>query len=125
MTAARFQPGWYTTNAPASSVAGDWRMAGWTARVVTLDDLGKDPARTVVEAVATALRLKDGPTTPDALATSLRGLTQPSVLVWTRGAAFVDAHPALWAKLADVLTARTKQQPGFAVVLAGGDARGL
>lgn len=127
MTTTPFKPGFYTTKAPASSVAGDWRLAGWTARTLRLpEDLGKDPRKTVLQSLGTALRFPEYyGANLDALDECLRDLDAPTVLVWMNGGTFADEHSAVWSKISDVLTDRVKAQPPFAVVLAGGEKKGL
>lgn len=118
---ATFAPGMYVTAASAESVAGDWRLAGWTPRVVTVDTdaTGARARREALVAVGRALRFGDAfGANLDALEDSLRDLTGPTVLVWTRGGEFADAHPASWDAISDVLAARSRRTPAFAFVLA-------
>lgn len=122
MTAA-FAPGFYTTKAEAASVAGDWRLGGWTPKVLQLpDDLGNDVRRTVLTELGRALGVGEV-ASPLALASALGGLGASIVLVWARGQAFADTEPAVWKSIADVLERRAKVGPGFAVVLAGADRK--
>ena len=114
-----FAPGLYHTAAPAESVSGDWRLAGWNPAVLRITEpLGEQPRREVLEEIAGSLRLPDGAAASlDALAVALARVSN-TVLIWEHGQAFADAHGALWKAVSEVLVARTKQ-PGFAVVLAG------
>ena len=122
MTAA-FAPGFYTTKAEAASVAGDWRLGGWTPKVLQLpEDLGKDVRRTVLAELGRALGVGDL-ATPDALGPALAGLGASTVLVWARGQAFADAEPAIWKGIGDALEKRARTSPDFAVVLAGADKK--
>ncbi|WP_232549864.1 barstar family protein [Propioniciclava soli] len=123
---ATFAPGMYVTTASAESVAGDWRLAGWTARVVHVDtdEEGKRARRAALVEVGRSLRFGDSfGANLDALEDSLRDLTEPTVLVWARGGAFADAHPAAWETISEVLAARTRRKPGFAFVLADTKSR--
>ena len=122
MTAA-FAPGFYTTKADAASVSGDWRLGGWTPKVLQLpEDLGSDARRTVLTELGRVLGVGEIATT-DALATSLGGVPAQTVLVWARGIEFADVQTAAWKSVADVLEARAKAEPAFAVVLAGRDKK--
>lgn len=119
-----FAPGFYTTRAEAASVAGDWRLGGWTPKVLKLpEDLGREPRRTVLVELGRALGVGEDVTQPSALASALAGLPVQTVLVWVRGATFADDQPSVWAALADVLESRVKRTPAFAVVLAGADKK--
>lgn len=121
MTAA-FAPGFYTTNAEAASVAGDWRLGGWTPKVLKLpDDLG-NVRRTVLAELGLALGVGELDT-PAALEQALTRLGASTVLVWARGQAFADAQPAIWKAIGDALVKRASVGPDFAVVLAGADKR--
>ncbi len=115
-----FAPGLYSTAAPAESVAGDWRLAGWTPAVLRIAaPLGKQARREVLDEIALSLRLPDGSSTSlDALGAALTRVGADTVLIWEGGEAFADTHTALWKTVSEVLVTRTKQ-PGFAVVLAG------
>lgn len=118
---ATFAAGMYVTGASAESVAGDWRLAGWTPRVVAVDtdETGKKARREALVALGRALRFGDAfGANLDALEDSLRDLTEPTVLVWAQGGAFADAHPAAWEAISDVLAARSRRTPPFAFVLA-------
>ncbi|HHU40154.1 MAG TPA: hypothetical protein GXZ45_12850 [Propionibacterium sp.] len=122
MTAA-FAPGFYTTKAESASVAGDWRLAGWTPKVLQLpEDLGNDPRRTVLAELGRALGVGEV-TAPAALGEALRKVGASTVLVWARGQAFADAEPGTWKAIGDALEKRAKTGPDFAVVLAGADKK--
>lgn len=122
MTAA-FAPGFYTTKAEAASVAGDWRLGGWTPKVLQLpEDLGKDVRRTVLAELGRALGVGEL-ASPAALGPALAGLGASTVLVWARGQAFADAEPATWKAIGDALEKRATTGPDFAVVLAGADKK--
>lgn len=122
MTSA-FAPGFYTTKAEAASVAGDWRLAGWTPKVLQLpEELGNDVRRTVLAELGRALGVGELATAA-ALSTALGGVAASTVLVWARGQAFADAQPAVWKAIGDALEARAKGGHAFAVVLAGADKK--
>lgn len=122
MTAA-FTPGFYTTRAEAASVAGDWRLGGWTPKVLQLpEDLGNDTRRTVLAELGRALGVGEQ-ASPAALSEALSGVGASTVLVWARGEAFAAAEPGLWRAIGDVLEARAKAALPFAVVLAGADKK--
>lgn len=122
MTAA-FAPGFYTTRSESASVAGDWRLGGWTPRVLQLpEDLGKDPRRTVLAELGRALGVGEL-ASPAALAEALGRVGASTVLVWARGEAFAEAEPGIWKAIGDALENRAKVPPDFAVVLAGADKK--
>ncbi|NLE17938.1 MAG: hypothetical protein GX632_05275 [Propioniciclava sp.] len=122
MTAA-FAPGFYTTKAEAASVAGDWRLGGWTPKVLQLpEDLGRDARRTVLAELGLALGLGEL-ASPAALSEALGRVGASTVLVWARGQEFADAEPAVWKAVGDALEKRAKAKPDFAVVLAGADKK--
>ncbi|MFT3875973.1 MAG: hypothetical protein QM708_06075 [Propioniciclava sp.] len=123
MTAA-FAPGFYTTSADAASVSGDWRLAGWTPKVLRLpDELGAHARREVLLELGRALGAADPVLNTGALDAALGRLEPQTVVVWARGAAFADEHAAVWSSLADVFVARARRAPAFAVVLAGADKK--
>ncbi len=121
MNASRFAAGLYSTSAEASSVVGDWRLAGWTPKVLSLgDDLGRDVTASTLVALGRALGFRDPEATTRAnLAERLAALPEATVLVWASGQRFADDQPAAWRALSDALEARTKRTPSFALVLAG------
>ena len=121
----RFAPGLYVTDAEATSVAGDWRLAGWTPKVVRLpDDLEPDAARGTLVALGEVLGLGSRyAATWDALDDGLRGVPANTVLVWASGAAFADEHADVWARLGDAFAERVRRTPPFAVVLADAPRR--
>ncbi|TBT88704.1 hypothetical protein ET989_01855 [Propioniciclava sinopodophylli] len=122
MTAA-FAPGFYTTETDAASVSGDWRLGGWTPKVLQLpEDLGNDARRIVLVELGRALGLGDVASV-DGLASALAGTAPQTVLVWARGTEFADQQAGVWKALAEVLEARAKASPAFAVVLAGRDKK--
>ena len=123
MTAA-FAPGFYTTSADAASVAGDWRLAGWTPKVLRLsDELGPQARREVLVELGRTVGALEPVTTTGALDAALGRLEPQTVVVWVRGATFADEQPAVWSALSDVFVARARRAPAFAVVLAGADKR--
>lgn len=117
MTArGNFAPGFYSTKAPSSSVAGDWRLGGWTPKVVTLgEEDPRDAQRAALTALCQALGIEASSVA--LLGEALRETPAQTVLVWSRGGAFAEAHPRAWQAIADALAARAAQQPAFAVVL--------
>lgn len=118
-----FVPGLYTTSAPADSVAGDWRIARWTPRVVHVDAQDeKDPQKVAVKAIASTLVLGEVATVAD-LAKGLASVPADTVLVWAGGERFADDFPKAWDVLSKVLTERTASGAPFAVVLAGSKRR--
>lgn len=123
MTAA-FVPGFYTTTADAASVSGDWRLAGWTPKVLRLpDELGAQARREVLVELGRALGAANPVTTTGALDAVLGRLEPQTVVVWARGSSFADEHSSVWSALADVFVARARRAPAFAVVLAGADKK--
>lgn len=122
MTAA-FAPGFYTTRSESASVAGDWRLGGWTPKVLQLpDDLGGDVRRLVLTELGRVLGLGEV-ASPAALASALAGVTPQTVLVWARGTEFADTQPNAWKAIGDVLESHAQAAPAFAVVLAGRDKK--
>lgn len=121
MNASRFAAGLYSTSAEAASVAGDWRLGGWTPKVLSLgEELGRDVTATVLVALGRALGFPDPESTTRAnVAERLAALPDATVLVWASGERFADEQPAAWRAVSDALEARTKRTPSFALVLAG------
>lgn len=122
---AGFAAGMYTTSAPAESVAGDWRLAGWTPRLLRVGDVEKDARREALVALGRAMNFPDHyGVNLDALTDCLRDLTDPTVLIWADGATFADKHPKAWQAISDVLAERVKGEPPFAFVLCEPKGKG-
>ncbi|MFV0450999.1 MAG: barstar family protein [Propioniciclava sp.] len=117
----RLSWGMFSTRAPADAVAGDWRLAGWSPRVLRVEtDDRSDARRAALLALGQALGFPDSyGTNLDALWDCLRDLRGSTVLIWAGGEAFADAHPGAWKAISATLVERTQQQPPFAVVLSG------
>lgn len=118
MTArASFTPGFYSTQATASSVAGDWRLGGWTPKVVTMgDEEPRDAQRAALTVLCQALGIEASSVA--LLGEALREVPARTVLVWSKGGSFADEHPRAWQSIADALQTRAAQKPAFAVVLS-------
>lgn len=116
-----FLPGLFRTSAPADAVAADWRLAGWSPRIVRVSVAARPEARhEALQAIGAALGV--APTfgvNLDALWDTLRDLAPSTVLMWVDGSRFADANPGAWAGIGLTLAERTQQQPPFAVVLCG------
>ncbi|MDO5535649.1 MAG: hypothetical protein Q4F65_13495 [Propionibacteriaceae bacterium] len=122
MTAA-FVPGFYTTKTDAASTSGDWRLGGWTPKVLQLpEDLGRDVRGTVIRELGRALDRTEADSA-DALASVLARQPEQTVLVWARGTAFADEQPSAWKAISTLLEERIAASPAFAVVLAGADKK--
>ena len=116
-----FAPGLYTTAAPPDAVAADWRLAGWSPRILRVDLVDhEDAKRQVIRAVGASLGFPASyGANLDALWDGLRDVPGSTVLIWVGGSKFADAHPGVWDAVGATLVERTRSRSPFAVVLCG------
>lgn len=120
----RFVPGFYTTKAAGDAVAGDWRLAGWTPRIVRITVDEGNVTKAAISAIVAAVGApQEFGVRLETLGTALDSLNNPTVLIWVGGSAFADAHPRSWEPLSAALTKRTTAGSPFAVVLCGTESR--
>lgn len=109
------EPGIHEAHGAADAVAAELRGAGWRVGVVD----GPESRVDALEAIGEALGFPEWyGHNLDALWDCLTDLDGPTVLVWTRWSRLALRRPDDWARVLEVLTDRTIEDPAFAVVFA-------
>lgn len=107
--------GIYRAIGPCADVVDALHRAGWRSASMSQADTLPEFLRSI----GVALRFPDWyGHNLDALVDCLRDLDEPTALLWSSWHELAIEHPADWAEVMDVLAARSRVEPPFALVLA-------